>query len=57
MQVGARKMVVLGTGGTIAGTASDGADNIGYKAGQVGVQQLLGAVPGLARVAGSGCAR
>lgn len=45
-------MVVLGTGGTIAGTASDGADNIGYKAGQVGVQQLLGAVPGLARVAG-----
>ncbi len=52
MQVGARKMVVLGTGGTIAGTASDGADNIGYKAGQVGVQQLLGAVPGLARMAG-----
>ncbi len=52
MQVGARKMVVLGTGGTIAGTARDGADNIGYKAGQVGVQQLLGAVPGLARAAG-----
>ncbi len=45
-------MVVLGTGGTIAGTANDAADNIGYTAAQVGVQQLLDAVPGLAQAAG-----
>jgi len=43
----AKKIVVLGTGGTIAGTASNAADNIGYTAAQVGVAQLLDAVPGL----------
>jgi L-asparaginase len=42
-----QKVVVLGTGGTIAGTASSAADNIGYTAAQVGVDQLLSAVPGL----------
>jgi L-asparaginase len=42
-----KKIVVLGTGGTIAGRAQDGADNIGYKAGEVGVDQLLAAIPGL----------
>jgi L-asparaginase len=31
----------LGTGGTIAGRATDVGDNIGYKAGEVGVAQLL----------------
>ncbi|MFM2274373.1 MAG: hypothetical protein RL211_245 [Pseudomonadota bacterium] len=41
-----KKLVVLGTGGTIAGRARDGADNIGYKAGEVGVDQLLAAIPG-----------
>lgn len=41
------KIVVLGTGGTIAGTAANASDNIGYTAGQVGVAQLLQAVPGL----------
>jgi len=44
-----KKIVVLGTGGTIAGRAQDGADNIGYKAGEVGVDQLLAAIPGLQR--------
>ena len=44
-----KKIVVLGTGGTIAGKAQDGADNIGYKAGEVGVDQLLAAIPGLKR--------
>jgi L-asparaginase len=44
-----KKIVVLGTGGTIAGKAQDGADNIGYKAGEVGVDQLLAAIPGLQR--------
>lgn len=52
MQVGAGKIVVLGTGGTIAGTASNAGDNIGYTAAQVGVQQLLDAVPCLAALAG-----
>ena len=54
MQVAAQKIVVLGTGGTIAGTAGDASDNIGYTAGQVGVQQLLEAIPGLAKAAGGG---
>jgi L-asparaginase len=45
-----QKVVVLGTGGTIAGTASSAADNIGYTAAQVGVDQLLSAVPGLSNV-------
>lgn len=41
------KLVVLGTGGTIAGTAAQAGDNIGYTAAQVGVDQLLQAIPGL----------
>lgn len=45
-----KKMVVLGTGGTIAGTAVDAADNIGYTAAQLGVSDLLQAVPGLSTV-------
>lgn len=47
MQVGATKMVVLGTGGTMAGTAASALDNIGYTAAQLGVEALLQAVPGL----------
>lgn len=41
------KIVVLGTGGTMAGTARCAADNVGYTAAQVGVAQLLEAIPGL----------
>lgn len=41
-------VVILGTGGTIAGRAARASDNVGYKAGELGVQQLLEAVPGLA---------
>ncbi|WP_053845404.1 asparaginase [Paracidovorax avenae] len=52
MQVFAGKILVLGTGGTIAGTAGSAEDNIGYTAAQVGIDQLLAAVPGLARAAG-----
>ncbi|WP_341850510.1 asparaginase [Roseateles violae] len=40
--------MILGTGGTIAGTAVDAADNVGYTAAQVGVAQLVRAVPPLA---------
>lgn len=36
-----KKVVVLGTGGTIAGRSERGSDNVGYRAGQVGVQSLL----------------
>ena len=42
--------MVLGTGGTIAGTAQSASDNIGYTAAQVSVAALLDAVPGLSRV-------
>lgn len=40
-----KKLVVLGTGGTIAGLAADVHDNVGYKSAQVGVQRLLDALP------------
>ncbi len=40
--------VVLATGGTIAGAAAEATDNVGYRAGQVGVQQLIADVPALA---------
>ncbi|WP_255428319.1 asparaginase [Ramlibacter cellulosilyticus] len=39
-----RRIVVLGTGGTIAGRAASAADNVGYKAGEVGVADLLSGV-------------
>jgi L-asparaginase len=42
-----RQLVVLGTGGTIAGTASSASDHTGYTAAQVSVAALLQAVPGL----------
>jgi L-asparaginase len=36
-----RRVIVLGTGGTIAGRAGSAGDNVGYTAGQVGVTELL----------------
>lgn len=42
-----KKVVFLGMGGTIAGTAASAADNVGYRAAQVGVDQLLQAIPSL----------
>ncbi len=41
-------VVILGTGGTIAGTSAVPGDNVHYRAAQLGVQQLIAAVPGLA---------
>jgi L-asparaginase len=38
-------VVILGTGGTIAGTAGRPLDNVGYSAAQLGVAQLVEAVP------------
>jgi L-asparaginase len=43
-----KKLVILGTGGTIAGQAVSALDNIGYTAAQVGIDQLLAALPALA---------
>jgi len=41
---------VLGTGGTIAGTAPPGSDDSSYTAAQLSIAQLLAALPGLAGV-------
>ena len=43
-----KNIVILGTGGTIAGEAASASDNIGYTAAQVGVTQLMAAIPALA---------
>ncbi|MES2283197.1 MAG: asparaginase [Pseudomonadota bacterium] len=40
-----KKIVILGTGGTIAGTASEVGDNLGYTAAQLGIEQLVAALP------------
>jgi len=48
MASGGGKVVVLGTGGTIAGTAANATDSVGYQAASLGVQALLDAVPALA---------
>lgn len=40
-QPGKKKVLVLGTGGTIAGVAADPGDNVGYVAGSVAVESLL----------------
>lgn len=43
-------VVVLGTGGTIAGTSTDASDNVGYTAGQLAAAALIQAIPALAPV-------
>ena len=45
MQSKTSLVVILGTGGTIAGTAALPGDNLGYSAAQLGVAQLVAAVP------------
>ncbi|MDB5946728.1 MAG: L-asparaginase (L-asparagine amidohydrolase)-like protein [Ramlibacter sp.] len=42
--------MVLGTGGTVAGTSGQPGDNIGYTAAQLGIGELLGAIDSLALV-------
>ena len=42
-----KKIAILGTGGTIAGTASCVADNVRYRAAQLDVDRLLQSIPGL----------
>ncbi len=41
------KIIVLGTGGTIAGTAQSAHDHTGYTAAQIGIAALLEGVPGM----------
>lgn len=41
-------VVILGTGGTIAGRAQTASDNVGYTAAQLGIGELVAAVPALA---------
>ena len=48
MQVSRQRIVVLGTGGTIAGRAASAHDNLGYRAGEVAVADLLKALPAAA---------
>ncbi|CAM4075202.1 asparaginase [Roseateles saccharophilus] len=48
MQTLDRLIVILGTGGTIAGTAKTASDGVGYTAAQLSVEDLLAAVPALA---------
>ena len=48
MQVSDAKIVVLGTGGTIAGEAASASDNVGYRSAQRGVAELLQGVPAAA---------
>ena len=43
----AKRLVILGTGGTIAGRAAQAGDNVGYVAGQVSVEGLVATVPAL----------
>ncbi len=42
-----KNLAFLGMGGTIAGSSADASDNVGYVAGQVGLVQLLEAIPAL----------
>lgn len=42
-------IVILGTGGTIAGRSASASDNIGYTAAQLGIDQLLAEIPAVAQ--------
>jgi L-asparaginase len=48
LQSAAEIVVIIGTGGTIAGASGSATDNVGYKAGSLSVESLVGAVPALA---------
>ena len=45
------KVVILATGGTIAGSAASNTQTTGYKAGAIGVQTLINAVPEMSKIA------
>ncbi len=43
-----KPVLIIATGGTIAGTAASATDHVGYRAGQLGAADLVAAVPALA---------
>lgn len=43
-----QNVVILGTGGTIAGQATHSLDNIGYTAAQLGIAELVAGIPAIA---------
>jgi L-asparaginase len=45
MQVSDKRIVVLGTGGTIAGRAGSARDNVGYRAAEVAIEELVQGLP------------
>jgi L-asparaginase len=47
-----QQIIVLGTGGTIAGTAESSSDHTGYTAAQISIAALLQTVPGLQEALG-----
>jgi L-asparaginase len=47
-----KQIIVLGTGGTIAGKSASATDNVDYVASEVGVDTLLAAIPSLANTDG-----
>src|SRR5688572_25809673 len=47
MPSAARVVVIIGTGGTIAGVAPDAASLVGYRAAALGVEELVAALPTL----------
>jgi L-asparaginase len=47
-----KKIVFLGMGGTIAGSSAKPGDNVGYKAGEIPVEDLLAGVPGFLNALG-----
>ena len=47
-----KQIIVLGTGGTIAGKSSSATDNVDYVASEVGIETLLAAIPSLADATG-----
>ena len=47
-----KQIIVLGTGGTIAGKSSSATDNVDYVASEVGVATLLAAIPSLTDTSG-----
>jgi L-asparaginase len=47
MPSAATKLLIIGTGGTIAGRASNSIDHVGYRAGEVGIEELVAGVPPL----------
>ena len=51
-QITKKQIIVLGTGGTIAGKSASATDNVDYVASEVGVETLLAAIPALADAAG-----